>query len=110
MTDPLLYAQDCAKPKSEEWRKGPRITLEDCVRGTGSMQKMAKGELHGKTQGAVAKSATTQRAKPATMGFGKFRERLLVDVYEQDRRYFDWCLENVNGFKKRWNTLQDTAL
>lgn len=44
MVDPILYAEDRLKPRSDTWRKGPKITKSDIMNGTGEIQKISHAE------------------------------------------------------------------
>lgn len=117
-----LYPElrDKRKPVSLEWLKGPKITAENLKKGTGCVELLARPEwikdpASQSVRGSVQNTGQSRSAggsqksvqNPAIMGFGKYASRLMADVEEEDNRYFQWCLENVKGFEKKWKSLQN---
>lgn len=93
MTDPLLYASDLHErkknPKDDSWKKGPKITLTNCVEGKGEMQKTTMKEILG-----------NKFTPDDEMKFGKHKGQKLAWVKANDRGYWDWAIDNVDGFER----------
>lgn len=92
MVDDLLYAQDRTKPISQNWRKGPKITLKDMKNGTGFVQKISHAEALGLKESA--------KSDEIVFDFGKYRGRLVSEIKQQDPSYYAWVMENVPRFAK----------
>lgn len=99
--------RDKSKPVSMDWLKGPRITMENLKKGTGCIELMDRPEWIKAPNGvSAAKSATVGgMAKPgqnaAVMPFGKYKNRLLVDILEENPGYLRWAAENIDGFSAK---------
>jgi hypothetical protein len=113
MTPPLneaRYLNDLVKPKSDAWRRGPKVTLDDMLERNGfepvdlhaEARRAGGGNSHsgGQQNNKVIQSGKTKQngREPLRMWFGKFRGQLVVDVMEQNPGYITWACENVNGF------------
>jgi hypothetical protein len=102
------YLDDLAKPKSDDWKRGPRITLDDMISRTGfesvdlhtEARRTGGGNAHGGVQqnNKVFQSSKTKQNEPLRMWFGKFRGQLVVDVMEQNPGYITWAKREVQGF------------
>ena len=94
MVDPGLYISDrherSKKPKDESWKRGPKITLKDCINGTGEVQKTTLKEILG-----------NKFVEEGKMGFGKYRDLSYKEVKEKDRDYWEWALENIGTFEAK---------
>jgi len=74
---------------SGAWRKGVSISANDLRCGINGVQHIS------------AKECLGGGAADETMRFGKYREKTLKWVSENDSRYFEWCLAEVGGFDQR---------
>lgn len=101
-----------------EWRKGPTITMDDLINGTGLVERVTSEEWLKTSAGTAGAAHAGARPVPRkewtppkgkTMGFGKYKDRLMADIREEDPRYFRWCVENVGGFKEKAGELADDA-
>lgn len=57
--------------------------------------RMKPGEIAGKGD------AVKEKSGGAVMPFGKYRNRLIVDVNEEDPGYVQWACEAVPGFAQK---------
>jgi hypothetical protein len=93
MTDDLLYQIDKQKHKQNvdknAWKKGPRISLKNCMEGTGEMQKTTLKEILG-----------NKFMPDDEMKFGKYRGKPLKWVKENDEGYWNWAIDNIPNFDK----------
>lgn len=93
MTDPGLYIHDrherSKKPNDNAWKKGPKITLKDCMNGTGEMEKTTLKEMLG-----------NKFVPEDEMKFGKYKGQKLQWVKENDPNYWEWATQNVGGFDR----------
>ena len=93
MTDSLLYISDRHErnknPKDDSWKKGPKITLKDCIDGTGEMEKTTLKDILG-----------NKFTPDNQMKFGKYKGKELKWVKDNDRGYWDWAIDNVAGFDR----------
>lgn len=114
MSETLQMALNRIKPPSEEWRNGPKITAEDLKNNTGNVEYISS--IHDDVPIVNNKKQTTlnfksQKPKPAKsnsspiMNFGKYRDKTITWVMDNDSNYFEWCLENVPSFQKRVDSL-----
>lgn len=102
----FLHDAGNADTKKRLWLQGSRITKDNLQQGTGAIQRCTAVEWFKKKGAAVQhKSPSVNRTGP-TMGFGKYRDRLMADVSKDDPGYFAWCIETVKGFEARWAKLQ----
>ncbi len=106
--------RDKSKPISTEWLKGPKITAENLKKGTGCVELLARPEwikdpssqsVRGSMQnvGQPRSGGAPQKSmqNPAIMPFGKYKNRLLVDILEEDPGYLRWAAENIDGFEAK---------
>lgn len=83
---------------SGEWRKGPKITTADLLSGTGGVERVDWLKT-GKDTGNLADE---NPAKPIQiMGFGKFRDRQLSDIKQNEPGYWKWAVAEIKGFDKK---------
>lgn len=96
---------------SGEWRKGPIITSDDLRNGTGAIERVTSEEWFETAGSATARPAGPRKdwqpPKGKTMGFGKYKDRLMVDVREDDSRYWQWCLDEIPSFRAKAGDLAD---
>jgi len=87
------------------WRDGAAISLDNLLQGTGPIERITSQEwFRSGGQQAAAASQSCKEWKPpqgTKMGFGKYREKLMADVREDDPRYFRWCCDEIHGFKEK---------
>lgn len=111
------------------WFAGPRITQEDLLQGSAKVERVSAQEVarwfrggdsgggrnvqawNGARSGATptgptlrSSGATAQRPKarpPLLMGFGKYKDKLMVEVREDDPRYWAWATTEMQWFRKR---------
>jgi hypothetical protein len=101
------YLDDLAKPRSDAWKRGPRISLDDMISRTG----FERVDLHAEARGGGSPSGARQDSKavqsgkpkqstkePLRMWFGKHRGELVVDVMESDPGWIAWAKRDVTGF------------
>ena len=99
--------RDKRKPVSMDWLKGPRITMENLKKGTGSIELMARPDwIKGPNSAGPAKSeAGGGMAKPAqnpaVFSFGKYKGRLFADILEENSGYLRWCRDEIEGFEAK---------
>ena len=93
------FAEALEEGLNPAWKKGPGISRENLIKGTGPVEHISHEE---------AMMTTRSSGKPkkesgpnALMGFGKYSGRTIGWVEENDPRYFDWVCENVKGFEDR---------
>lgn len=102
--DLLQHEIDRVKPKSDEWKKGPRISAEDVRRGTGNIEHISADEFFGRS-GKPGTVATGQvAAQPQVthvMMFGKHRGKTFETVRNSDPGYWSWCCREVSGFSAK---------
>lgn len=114
-------AVPCADRKAREWLKGPMITTDDLLKGSAVIERLdaaawwrAAGQAVSKGQfyagvnaarsatgagGGARKAATKGKAQgPLTIPFGKYKNRLAIDVREEDPGYWRWMLNDVAWF------------
>ncbi len=91
-----LYQQDLLRPKTDEWKKGDKITLKNCKYGTGCMEIVSSRELF---KDVRKKLNNSEKEDESIMQFGKYKGEKIEWVSKNHKHYFSWCLENVNGFK-----------
>lgn len=99
MVDELRYLADRGKPKSDAWKHGPKLTMEDLKNGRG-VERITEKELRGGKTNMPEQS----RIKPRdgfTFAFGKYRGRLVVDVLEENPGYVMWAKREVQGFAEK---------
>ena len=101
-----LFLQSAASADKTErrWMAGPRITSDNLKDGTGPIEHCTPAEWF-KVGRQPAAAPPRAQPKGSTMGFGKYRDRLLVDVEADDPGYFNWCLREVQGFRARWEAM-----
>lgn len=99
MVDESLYLSDRAKPKSDAWKRGPKITLDDMITANRAkgLERMRPGELHGKTKNGEP----AQSRGRLTFSFGKYRGRLVADILEENPGYVQWAVREVDGFRAK---------
>ena len=108
---PLLPRSEPA-PKSAtvkwnpKWDSIGRITQENCVNGTGPIEKLPKDALHRKNGGDAKPAGRGGERKrggsPSVISFGKHSGKLIVDVREEDPGYIAWCIrEDVQGMREK---------
>lgn len=69
---------------NEKYLKLEKISLENCIEGTGQIQKISSKEIFA-------------RSLP-TIQFGKYKGKTYKWLKENDPHYFTWAEENVEGF------------
>jgi hypothetical protein len=86
-----------------DWRKSKKflaiekITLENCINGTGAMEKI-KSILPNSSAGIKK----THVAGPnAPLGYGKYANKTMLEIKRDDPSYFSWMFNNVEKFKKQ---------
>lgn len=90
---------------SNEWRKNPkylaikRISLSDCINGTGQIEKLKS--LFDKPANESAKSRDDNYRSDCggVVAFGKMKGKTYVWVSENEPNYFSWMVENVDKFR-----------
>jgi hypothetical protein len=83
--------------KSRKWLEIKGITSEEIYTPCGAMQR---GEPLGKSKFNSSTPAPAQNKKDSkVMGFGKYKNKTREWVMENDKSYFNWCTQNVKGFK-----------
>ena len=89
------------------------ISFQDCKNGTGMVEFIPKFEWI-RTLGIYKRELENSNfkvkmkndsAKIPIMGFGKYRDKTVQWVKDNNRHYFHWAEENVEGFKKRVDKL-----
>jgi hypothetical protein len=66
-----------------------KITFQDCLTKSGPIEPGTP--LHKK-----------QKETAPTLGFGKYRDKTPEWVQQNDEGYWDWAMENVPGFEKKF--------
>ena len=94
MTDFNLYLKDLGTKKTDAWRQGDSISFQDCLNGTGKMEKISARE-------ALNLEGIKAEKDDSLMNFGKYAAKTMEWVREHDARYFEWAMENVKGFEDR---------
>lgn len=86
-----------------KWLEGGRITKENMDSGTGAMERCSPKEWFSSAKKREGVPGVKDWSSPQgkKMGFGKYKDKLVDEVYHTDRHYFRWCVENVNGFDGR---------
>jgi hypothetical protein len=87
---------DKARPKSDEWKKGPRITAEDLKEGKNGVERITAEEALKGTGSATPITAGGKRV----MSFGKHKNKEWDWVKKHDAGYWNWCCENITWFAK----------
>jgi hypothetical protein len=99
--------RDKRKPVSTDWMRGPRITAENLKKGTGTVELMDRPEWikapngMGAAKSAVVGGMAKPVQNPAVFTFGKFKGRLFVDVLEENPKYLQWCVQEIEGFEAK---------
>lgn len=82
------------------------ITFEEAAHGAGARgpkpeyrgwTPKIEGGQYGKKASAVKKSLNTGSEGPK-MQFGKYKEKTMEWVRDNDPSYWEWCLESINWF------------
>lgn len=104
---------------SGDWRKGVAVTSDDLRDGSAIVERVTSEEWFkgaGGGSGSTGRPAGAPQAGPKrewqppkgkVMGFGKYATKLMVDVREDDPRYWQWCIDEVNGFRAKAGDLAD---
>ena len=83
---PSVITQTVSKSyqTNEKFLKLEKISLENCLEGTGEIQKIKASEIRAKSL--------------PTIQFGKYKGKTYRWLKENDPHYFAWAEENVEGF------------
>jgi hypothetical protein len=106
--------RDKRKPVSMEWVKGPKITKENLKKGTGCIELVAQPDWiktplagllqqskRGVTHAIPVGPSQRSMQNPAIMTFGKYKNKLLIEILEEDPRYLQWCVQEIEGFEAK---------
>lgn len=100
MVDHILAEVDAAKLKDESWRKGPKITMQDILNERG-VERITAEELRTGKSRESARNQSRNKQESKVMGFGKYRDELILDVWESNQNYIRWAVQKVNGFRTK---------
>jgi hypothetical protein len=114
MAETLKIAIDRLKPPSDEWKKGPKITKEDLKYGKGNIEfisgleggsnkkfEVKNSALPHKTGFRMPVKTSPKQSSSPIMNFGKYRDKPMKWVMENDSEYWQWCIENITNFEDR---------
>jgi hypothetical protein len=73
---------------NNSWRNGPKISAGDLKFGRGNVEKI-KG---------LCDDSSSSSNKAVTMGFGKYSQRPMSWVKDNDESYWEWAMENLDFF------------
>lgn len=106
MSQTLEMVLNQVRPKSDEWKNGPKISFEDLKKNSGNIEYISclEGEPIVKTPIIIPPlkklSSSKAELKPSPlMNFGKYKTKTMAWVQENDENYFEWCLENIDWFQ-----------
>ena len=114
MAETLEITLNRLKPKSDAWKNGPKITKDDLKHGRGNVEFISKTEIQ--TEKTFQTKSTTLPHKTGfkmpvktlpkqnscpIMNFGKYRDKPMKWVMENDIQYWEWCIENITNFEDR---------
>ena len=118
MPQTLQMVIDSVAPKSEGWKRGARISKEDLKNNTGNIEWLTPGlegepinkipivippereYRHGKLV-ETESSAKSPANSGGLIGFGKYRDKTLLWVKQNDNNYWNWATENIERLKVR---------
>lgn len=81
-------ASGLAAKIDESWRKGDKITFNDLKFGRGNVERIK----------SLCDDSSSSSNKMIIMGFGKYSQRPMSWVKENDESYWEWAMENLDFF------------
>lgn len=80
--------------KNKKWIEIRGISREECFNGIGQMERI-KSIL---SNSSVDVRKAHGPAKDAPLGYGKYANKTMKEIKEDDPKYYSWMLENVPKF------------